>query len=486
MEKSNKNKLFKNSIFYSIGTIFSKAVGFFMLPLYTAYLSDASYGIATTITTFSATFSIVLMLSLRAALIRFYNTYEDDDRKKFIGSIILFVIFNSIFIVGLLILFNNLYNSFVFPDINFYPTVLMGVIAMGFEAIYLTYQSVLQAKQDGKKYTLNSMLFLLTHTLFNILFVVVMKMDYDGMVLGLLVSEFVFAIYGVLSLIIKKEIQFSFKFPYLKKSLLYSIPILPHNLANNISTFVSKIILNKEVSYSASGQYSVASQISTVMSLVQSSINLAFRPWFIEKMDQGIEGRKEIKKTSILIFKLYCLASIGISLFSQEIIYILAANEYQESWQLVPFLTLTLVITFVYYSHVQTIMYYVKHSKLAFICSFTGSISNILLAYILVNPLQSFGIALAYLISQIILATITVVISNKIDKVDFGLKKMTVLIILTIGVTMIGLMPTLLQELAAFNWLNIAYKLLISFMALLVLFYTERKVILSTILKFRK
>ena len=172
MEKSNKNKLFKNSIFYSIGTIFSKAVGFFMLPLYTAYLSDVSYGIATTITTFSATFSIVLMLSLRAALIRFYNTYEDDDRKKFIGSIILFVIFNSIFIVGLLILFNNLYNSFVFPDINFYPTVLMGVIAMGFEAIYLTYQSVLQAKQDGKKYTLNSMLFLLTHTLFNILFVI--------------------------------------------------------------------------------------------------------------------------------------------------------------------------------------------------------------------------------------------------------------------------------------------------------------------------
>ena len=220
------NKLFKNSLFYSLGTILTKAIGFFMLPLYTHFLSDSSYGIATTITTFSATCSIILMLSLRAALIRFYNNYETDERKKFIGSIVLFVILNSLLCVALMIILKDCFISFIFPDINFFPTILLGFAALCFESIYLIYQSFLQAKQDGKTYSINSFLFFIFHTILNILFVTVVKLDYVGMVLSLAISEFVFAVFGIVKLIIKKELLNAFLL------LLVRVRINPFSLYN--------------------------------------------------------------------------------------------------------------------------------------------------------------------------------------------------------------------------------------------------------------
>jgi O-antigen/teichoic acid export membrane protein len=128
---SNK-KLFANSFFYSLGVVFGKATGFLLLPIYTNFLTDHEYGVATTLTSFSAAFAIILSLSLRAAMIRFYNDYEGEDRKKFIGSIISCVILTSIGISFFMILFQKLYAPFIFKGIDFFPIFLGEIIGRGF------------------------------------------------------------------------------------------------------------------------------------------------------------------------------------------------------------------------------------------------------------------------------------------------------------------------------------------------------------------
>lgn len=70
IDKSSQ-KIFNNSIMYAIGTIASKAVGFFLIPIYTYNMSNEEYGIATTIISFGATFGLVVMFSLSAAMLRF-------------------------------------------------------------------------------------------------------------------------------------------------------------------------------------------------------------------------------------------------------------------------------------------------------------------------------------------------------------------------------------------------------------------------------
>ena len=195
MINKNSQKIFNNSLLYSIGIIFSKAVGFFLVPIYTYCVSKEDYGIATTVTTFVSTFGIVVMLSLRASMIRFYNQYDEKEKPVFIGTIVSFVILNAIGICSLLCIFNYLYVSLLFEGIDFYPIVFLGVLSLGFEGIYLVYQSLLQARQDGKSYSKNSIVYLVFHAVSVVIFVALLNMGGLGIVLSNFLTNICFALY---------------------------------------------------------------------------------------------------------------------------------------------------------------------------------------------------------------------------------------------------------------------------------------------------
>ncbi|MEG0156514.1 MAG: hypothetical protein RR661_02550, partial [Anaerovoracaceae bacterium] len=161
-------------------------------------------------------------------------------------------------------------------------------------------------------------------------------MDASAMVLGTLCANIAFSLYGAYNLLNDKIMKVNFNKNYIVKALKYSLPILPHDLSNTIGTYLSKIILNTNISYASSGLFTVSSQISSIMNLVQASINLAFRPWFNEEIQKGEGGRKNIKRFSIITFSLYSAASIIISFFSQELLYFLVPQEYHEAWKITP------------------------------------------------------------------------------------------------------------------------------------------------------
>lgn len=429
MINQSSQKIFNNSLLYSVGMIFSKAVGFFLVPIYTFCVSPDEYGVATTITTFVSTFGIVVSLSLRAAMIRFYNQYNDQQKPVFIGTIVSFVILNAIVICSLLCLLNRLYVPLAFEGIGFFPYVFLGICSLGFESIYLLYQSLLQAKQDGKSYSINSIVYLLFHAVAVVLFVMLLNMGGLGIVLSNLVTNVCFAIYGLCSMKSHGYMKFGLDRVMLRNSLKYSIPILPHNLATNLNAYSTKTIINRYLGYAVSGIYALASQFSTIFALVQSSVNLAFRPWFVEQMQSGEEGRKQIKHMSCMIMALFSFCAVGISLFSKELVVLLSEQSYTDAWKMIPFFILTQLVAFIYFSHVQTLMYNLKKSKYTFICSSSSVIVNIAVSLCLVGRLGVYAILIAQFASQVTMAFLAVIMGNRAEKVDFGLRKMLVFIV---------------------------------------------------------
>lgn len=424
MITNDSQKLFNNSIFYSIGTVLSKAVGFFLVPIYTYFLTSEDYGIGTTLTTFVSTFGIVVMLSLRAAMIRFYNDYDKEDKRRFVGTILCFVLINAAVICSLLCIAHPLYERILFKDIDFFPYVFWGVLSLGAEGIYLVYQSLTQARQDGKTFSLNSIVYLFFHFFAVVLLVAVLKLGALGMILSCFVTNFCFAAYGVISMCRKHMLVFCLNRQMLVKALKYSVPILPHNLANNLNTYAVKLIINNFVGYAVSGLYTLASQFSTIVNMVQNSVNLAFRPWFVEQMQNGEEGRAQIKHTSCMLMSILSFFCVGVSLFSKEVILILAEKTYVDAWLFVPVFVLGQLISYIYFCHVQTLMYNIRMSKYVAVCSFSGLLTNVLLCLALVEKLGVYAMLIALIVSRIVLCTITVLMSNRAENVDFGLWRM--------------------------------------------------------------
>jgi O-antigen/teichoic acid export membrane protein len=73
----SQSKVLSNSIIYTLGGIITKCFAFFLLPLYTAYLTPEDYGITSIVTTFLNISSFVVSFSLYAAVLRLYVDYNN-------------------------------------------------------------------------------------------------------------------------------------------------------------------------------------------------------------------------------------------------------------------------------------------------------------------------------------------------------------------------------------------------------------------------
>ena len=82
---SSGKKVILNSVIYSVSGLFLKCFSFFLLPLYTAYLTTEDYGITSVATSFIGTMSYVVSFSLYSAIKRFYVDLKDkpDTLKRF-------------------------------------------------------------------------------------------------------------------------------------------------------------------------------------------------------------------------------------------------------------------------------------------------------------------------------------------------------------------------------------------------------------------
>lgn len=474
MINKSSQKIFNNSLLYSLGTVLSKAVGFFLVPIYTYNLTKGEYGIATTVTTFVSTFGVVIMLSLRAALIRFYNEYDREKRQRFVGSIVLCVLMNAVVICSALCLLQKWIVPVLFTGIDFFPYVFWGVLSLGAEGIYLVYQSLLQAQQEGKKYSLNSIIYLFFHFFTVVLFVAILKMKAEGVILASFVTNACFAVYGIISMLLRKQMKLCVDGALLKKALGYSLPILPHNLANDLNYYSVKLIIGNLIGYAVSGLYTLASQFASILNMVQNSVNLAFRPWFVEQMQLGEEGRAQIKHMSCIIMALFSFCATGVALFCKEIIILMAEAAYVEAWKMVPLFVVAQLITFIYYSHVQTLMYNLKMSKFTMICSFSGLLVNIGVSLALIKPLGIYGVLAGQLVSKIVLSAIAVIMSNKAEQVDFGLKRMIVYVLITVVLSAGGFALSLLGGTGMSLW-GVLGKLLLLAAAFAVFLLPYRK-----------
>ena len=93
-------KLGKNIGIITIGNFASKILSFFMMPVYTAVLSTADYGISDLISTSISLIYPILTISVSEGLVRFLLD-KDDNRKQYV-SICFYIWLVSLVIMFLL------------------------------------------------------------------------------------------------------------------------------------------------------------------------------------------------------------------------------------------------------------------------------------------------------------------------------------------------------------------------------------------------
>ena len=386
---------------------------FFLLPLYSIYLSPSDFGVLSLILSFNSIVLIISLISLTAAAQRFH--FDDTSvvfRNKLWGTIVLIVLVNSLFLFCLAIITKDFLVSIIFQSIDFYPLIFIGLLNTALSSIYFIYQIYLQTEGKSKLFTYNALINTFIQFLLIILFVVILKMNVLGILLANLVTSFIFFFHLLIKFVMKLTLKVDKQIS--KKAFKYSLPLVPHSLAGVSTSTIDKFFVNGILGTFQTGIYSVGQQFSSIMGILTSSVNNAYSPHFYQMVKNENQMNEKLKLVSVNIVIFYSFLALLISIFSADFIKFFLNHSYDNSIIVIKFLVYAQVFNGIYYLFVN-VLFLENTTKVLYITLIT-LIINILLNFVLIPLLGIKGAALALLISYFFKSITALLFSLRYNK----------------------------------------------------------------------
>lgn len=416
------SKLLKNSVIYTFVLVLQNATSFFLLPLYTSYLTPEDYGIVAVVNSIIGILTIFFTLSLNGAANRFYFAYKDnlEKLKRFWGSLFVATILNSIILGSLFYLFRSVLLQPFAGQVQFSPYILLGLISVTLNPAFLFFQSCIQATQNGKQFAVQNFLFFLLNLLLTIIFVT--QCDYGAM--GVLLARAITTIiFFILTLILfLPKIKIGINRDDLKTGFKYSLPLLPHSLFGWTYSTIDRLLINKIRTTAEVGLYNIGAQFGLVMNILTDSVNKAYAPWFFEKLLEGSSGKKSIVKVSAILVLAYSFIALCLSLFSPELVMLMTKSGFHSAWFTIPFISFSSVFGGIYYVVCNSL--FVKKTYLVPFVTFSSAIFSIILNLLLIPRFGMIGAAISGLSAQFITSIVVLVVSVKVEPIAYNWRAM--------------------------------------------------------------
>ena len=428
-------KLVQNSAIYSIITILQRGISFFLLPLYTAFLTPADYGVMNIVTTVTSLLSLFFLLGLTGAASRFYFQHKDDEQyiKELWGTILTFVIINSIILGSIFMLFHKYLIDPIVGNIPFYPYFILGIATTIVSPLYLFFQNYLQTKQQGIKYGINLLSNFLIQTGLIILFVAGFKMGVLGVLLAQLITAFLFFIYVLIAFVPK--VKLGINRAILKPAFKYSLPLVPHLLAGWSTGLIDRLLINGMKNESETGLYSVGNQFGSVTSSLTNAVNMAYSPWFMESYEA--KRFNDITKAGSAVILLYCSVAFLISLFCPEVLKIMVTEQFRSVWNIIPLLSFACVLNGLYFLFVNTL--FLQKTKYIFVITLTSLLVNLGLNLLLIPKFSYVGSAIACFVAYLMKSFVAMILSRReVKEINFVPIRLYTIIFLFFSVTFLN------------------------------------------------
>ncbi len=330
---NKKKNIFKVGIGYTIGNVMLKGVVFITTPIFARLMTKADYGKYNVFASYESLFFVIIGLAIHSSYKNAYYKYRSDDNsegeiqyQKYL-SITMCFLFTSL-VVWLLIAFafNEMISNILGIDGSLLFVLVVGSMVTAIANCYTT--------DEGIHYRYKSILVIsLVNTLSSVCLSLLLirfffaNYSYVGRIIGGLIPGLI--IYGFIA--IKYLFRSSPK--GMKRALSwgikYSFPIVPHGVSQVVLTQFDRIMILKMIGESQAGVYSFAYTIYSMLTVISSSIDGIWAPWFYEK--RKAEDDDAIKKGSALCILLIFFASAFVILLCPELIGILGGSKYYQS-----------------------------------------------------------------------------------------------------------------------------------------------------------
>ena len=377
MNKGKTASFVKIGMVYTLSNIIIKGMAFLTTPIFTRIMSQEDYGSFSNISSWANIISIITTLCLYSSISRAKYDY-DEDIKGYMSTI---TILGSIFTI--------IVWAFIELKMNFWENIFdMNRLYIRSIMLYSLFTPAVQTLitkhrmyNEYKKVIALTWITLLVSTLASLGLTYSMSNKLTGRVIGnyavIAIVDIVFWIY-----IIVQGKSFSLKM--CRYACALSLPLLVHELSGVLLNSSDRIIINQLCGAKKAALYSIAYTIAMVITVVLSSLNQAWVPWFFDKLEKNdVESIRKVIPKYVIGFTIGC---IGLMLIGPEMVLIFGGESYLEAIYVIPPVCLAIEIQFIYTLYVN-IEFFLKKTTYISLATAGATVINIALNYLMIPKL---------------------------------------------------------------------------------------------------
>ncbi|MBD3159366.1 MAG: oligosaccharide flippase family protein [Candidatus Lokiarchaeota archaeon] len=320
---------------FSLGAILRQGASYFLLPIYTNYLSVADYGYLNLLLILNTTMAALSGTTIGPALIRSYYDYDNTaERARALGTAMLLAIFLSLSLGAVGLVFAGHLAELLVGSTGFASEVRV-VLCIGFaNSIMTVAAAIIRAKKWSRKYLLVNVLAMLAQVGAIIYFLIIRHYGISGVIYGIGSGT---ALGTVLMIfLVRNEFTLGFSWEEAKRMLFFGAPFLPTNAIAIARKAGIRLILAHSLGATAVGIYALAFRIGNFVQLLIGRPFSQISPAIVmSALSKPRATRFYARLLSYLTAALLLLA-ISVSVSAGPVLRAMSKQEYWEAIRLVP------------------------------------------------------------------------------------------------------------------------------------------------------
>ena len=330
MLRNRLKDIAKDSSIYGLSKVIGQAIGFFLIPLYTQYLSPEDYGILNIIGVASVSFGLIMTFGIDSATYRFAGLAKtEEEEKTYLASAQWMNLFFVILITLLLILNIQLVKNLVIDPQSSSTLLVIGILTSVFSSISSINRAYFRIKRKVKVISLASIINIFTSIGSTIVLVVFMQLGVLGALLGNMIGNLISSLY--LMLYSQTTFSLDLRWSAIKKLFAYALPVLPAQLFAFAIPLYSQWSVKELLNMKELGMYAIGLKFTIPLTLLLGMFQQAYGPYKFEILKTDKNPKKMFSDIMNLFVLCFGLLVILVSFFGGYVLKLMTPSTFHDA-----------------------------------------------------------------------------------------------------------------------------------------------------------
>jgi O-antigen/teichoic acid export membrane protein len=411
------NKLFKNlaslswqSVMYGAGIFGRQIVVYLALPLFTRFMPQEEFGVVSVVASSLAFLNTLTNAGLPSATFRMYNDTDDPNIQDIaLGTSQVLILILSLLMATVVIVFSEPISMLLFNDSSYQSIILMAGILLFIERMIYFGNLILRIQVRPLASSLHSMFLIIVQLGISLVLVTYYNLGADGYWAGHILGGLLGLL--LMAYLIRKQLKFRVSKNMTNQLLGYGIPLLPTALSVWALRLVDRALVANWAGLREVAVYEVGAKVGRISGIFLAAFNAAWPQFAFSSMRK--ENAKRIySSVLILIFSTTFFAALSVTIFSAEIVRLMAPADYEDAVSVIFWIAASQVFWGIY-PIMSVGLKIVKRTDLISIVAVSSAVINIVLNILMIPTIGIIGAAIANLVGRMILSFGTYLLGNR-------------------------------------------------------------------------